>query len=214
MPSEKVEEKILQDDKPTDEEKISEEKIKFPEIKFPDTSEIKIPDTPKTENLPSPIEKIPEPAPEIKKADKPKIFLYVNGKLTENYGVVSGYIFVDGFENWKTYEKNQYSKYFLFPDDWTAQLKIENFTDKDLINPKIIVSFSEDKNKIIIDRPTIKTGQIDYVDIPIANRLAMSIIGVEKNGKINIHGSLHIELKSSDVEKIQLIKYLTVSDEE
>ena len=134
-----------------------------------------------------------------------QLLLFVGGSIVET---------VAGFENWKTYEKNQYYKYFLFPDDWTAQLKTENFTEKDLINPKIIVSFSEDNNKIIIDRPTIKAGQMDYVDIPIANRLAMSITGVEKNGKINVHGNFHVELKSSNVEKIQLIRYLTVSDEE
>lgn len=204
------EEKIIEEVSRSQGEKV-ESVFEFPQIIFP---EIKIPDAPKTENLPPPVEKIPDPTQEIKKADKPKIFLYINGKLTENYGKVAGYVYVDGFETWKTFEKGSYYKYFLFPDNWTAQLKIENFTDKDLITPKIIVSFSADKNKIIIEQPTIKAGQVDFVDIPIANRLAMSILGVNKDGTLHVYGNFHIELKSPGVEKIQLIRYLRTSDED
>ena len=221
-PSVEVEEKISEpvtEEKISEPEKIQAEKFEFPEIKFPDTPQINSSPSP-VEKIPAPIpvEKIPTPTPEIKKADEIKIFFYLNGKLTENYGKVSGNIYVNGFENWRLFEKNQYYKWFLFPENWTAQLKIENFTDKDLISPKIKISYSgeEKPNEIFIERPTIKAGQVAYVDIPIANKRAFSIANIDENGKITVHdANIHVILESSSIEKnkrIQLIRYLKADD--
>ena len=220
-PSVEVEEKFFEEkkipaeEKISAEEKIQAEKIEFPEIKFPEEAERsqgeqaervfevpqitfpeKISDTPKTENLPAPVEKIPE-KPQQKKYDRAKLFLYINGQLTENRGehTTDGDFYItENFQNWQLATKGKYYKWFLYPSHWTARLKIENFTEKDLIAPKIEVNFSGEK--IFIDHPTIQAGQVAFVDIPIANKRALNILGPD-----HFHGTISIAVKSSDNKK-------------
>lgn len=146
--------------------------------------------------MPPPVEKIPEPTHE-KKSDRIKLFLYINGQLTENRGehtTVGDFYITENFQNWQVFTKGKYYKWFLYPAHWTARLKIENFTDRDLITPKIEVSFSGEK--ISIDHPTIQAGQIAFVDIPIANKRALNIAGPD-----NFHGGISIAVRSFDNKK-------------
>ena len=131
-------------------------------------------------------QKITPPAEKIF-ADKIKILFYLNGKLTENHGehTTLGTIFIDdSYKNWQR-KKNT----FYFPKNWTARLKIENFTDKDLITPQIKVSFND--VEIIFDKPTIKAGSTIDFDVPIADKPAFEVLGED-----NIHGKISVAVKS------------------
>ena len=131
-------------------------------------------------------QKITPPAEKIF-ADKIKILFYLNGKLTENHGehTTLGTIFIDdSYKNWQR-KKNT----FYFPKNWTARLKIENFTDKDLITPQIKISFND--VEIIFDKPTIKAGSTIDFDVPIADKPAFEVLGED-----NIHGKISVAVKS------------------
>ena len=196
-----IEEKIIEpekiDKKIITEEKISEKNFEFPEIKMPEIEPI--------EKNP---EKIPEKIiePEIKKADSVKILFYLNGVLTKNYGKVAGNILIKNFESWKILDRGKnHSDFYLFPENFTARIKIENFTAKDLINPRIEIKFCGEE-KIILDEPTIKAGEFAEIEIPIANKPALTILSEN-----NIHGKIDIKVESLG-EKIFLIRYLEVQN--
>ncbi len=112
-----------------------------------------------------------KPQPEKKFADRVKLYLYINGKLTENNGehTTAGNVTLNAAEcqNWQRDERD----YSLFPSNWTARLTVENFTAEDFVNPRINVSFGT-KDKFSVDIPTVKAGQTFDVDIPIAGKTA------------------------------------------
>lgn len=85
---------------------------------------------------PPTVEKISEP-PQMKYADSVKILFYLNGVLTENYGEVSGIIFIENYQNWRRIKNKKFGgEYFLFP---------KNFTAKDLITPRITIYILKDQ---------------------------------------------------------------------
>ena len=112
-----------------------------------------------------------KPQPEKKFADRVKLYLYLNGKLTKNRGehTTAGtvYLSADECKNWQRNERD----YSLFPTNWTARLTVENFTAEDFVNPRIDVSFGG-KDEFSVDIPTVKAGQTVDVDIPIAGKHA------------------------------------------
>ena len=128
-------------------------------------------------------------------SEYPQLLLYINGKLSANHSTHStaGEIFIteaDGYKSWQRNDKGD----FLFPPTWSALLKIQNFTNKDMIAPHISVSFGIRKNQkseFAIDIPTIKVGQSVDVNIPLANHSALYVLGDN-----NIHGQLTIKLES------------------
>ena len=139
----------------------------------------------------------PQPQP-VRHAKRPKLYLYLNGKLTENHGehtTLGTVLLDDDYKNWQRNDKGDY----LFPANWTARLHIENFTATDLITPQITVSFT--REKISFDIPNILAGQTRDVDIPIAGRSALKVLGAD-----NIHGELVVGLKSSSDVKIPLLE--------
>ena len=211
-PQEKIEEKILIDNKPDEQKNIeipnSETKSNSPFsddlIEFTKNPNLNIPETPEI-NI-SPISpSVPEQIPQ-KKSDRIKLFLYINGQLTENRGehTTDGDFYItENFQNWQLISKGKYYKWLLYPANWTARLKVENFTEQDLISPKFLVNFSGEK--IFIDKPTIKSGESVYIEIPIANKRALDILSENHfNGSIsisvespskNIISSLHRDLE-------------------
>lgn len=112
--------------------------------------------------------------PRIRSANRVKLYLYLNGKLTENRGehTTAGDVTLNAAEcqNWQLDARGRYS---LFPSNWTARLTVENFTAEDFVNPRINVSFGT-KDKFSVDIPTVKAGQTVDVDIPIAGKTAFS----------------------------------------
>ena len=139
---------------------------------------------------PAPITKPPEQFDEL-----PKLLLYINGKLSENHSTHStaGEIFITEADDYKSWQRNDKGD-FLFPSTWSALLRIQNFTNKDVVAPHISVSFGirkNQKNEFAIDIPTIKVGQSVDVNIPLANHSALYVLGDN-----NIHGQLNIKLES------------------
>ncbi|MBR1859049.1 MAG: serine/threonine protein kinase [Selenomonadaceae bacterium] len=132
-----------------------------------------------------------------KTSKRPKLLLYINGKLSENWSEHStaGYIYIsdtDGYQNWQ--QNNRGS--FLFPANWSALLRIQNHTNSDIINSHLNVSLGGN-DEFSIEIPTIKAGQSFDVDIPIANKVALYVLGSD-----NIHGKINIFLRSSNDEYI------------
>lgn len=151
-------------------------------------------------------EKISEPTPEIKKSDRVKIFFYLNGVLMENRGehTTAGDILIENYQSWKRIKIKKFGgEYFLFPANYTARLVIENFTDKDLITPHIEIRICDEE--IFFDKPTIKSGEILNLEIPIANKHALEILGED-----NIHGKISILVESPSHENIVLIRDLEI----
>ena len=147
----------------------------------------------------TPILQPQNPAPIINPTENfdeyPRLLLFINGKLSENQSrhSTAGEIFLteaDGYKNWQRNDKGD----FLFPSTWSALLKIQNFTNKDVIAPRISVTFGirkNQKNEFSIDIPTVKVGQSVDVNIPLANHSALYVLGDN-----NIHGQLTIKLES------------------
>ena len=166
-----------------------------------DTSNLQVPTLPQN---PTPITKSPEQFDEL-----PQLLLYINGKLSENHSTHStaGEIFLseaDGYKSWQCNDKGD----FLFPPTWTALLKIQNFTNKDVIAPHISVSFGirkSQKSEFAIDIPTIKVGQSVDVNIPLAHNTALHVLGDN-----NIHGQLAIKLESSSGKYPVLIRKIEI----
>lgn len=112
---------------------------------------------------------------------------FLNGNLTEGYHI--DIYERDGYKKW---QQNQYGD-FLFPDNWTAKLRIENHTAADLINPHITVEF--DYDEMSVDKPTIKQGQSIEMDIPLNNQVASRLEG---------HGRISITIESEGHEPIYI----------
>ena len=112
--------------------------------------------------------------PRNRSANRVKLYLHLNGKLTENNGehttLGTVYLSADECQNWQRDERD----YSLFPSNWTARLTVENFTAEDFVNPRISVSFGNGNDRFYIDIPTVKAGQTFDVDIPIAGKTAFS----------------------------------------
>ena len=135
--------------------------------------------------------------------DKFKFLLYINGKLSENRSPHStaGDIILNAEEVYQKWNQNSEGDY-LFPNNWTAQLKIENFTNKDLITPHITADFFDEE--FIIDKPTIKSGHSINVEIPIANKIALKFLG-----KDHYYGKFNVQIKSPSY-KILLVRYIEI----
>ena len=141
--------------------------------------------------------------------DYPKLLLYINGKLSKNYSPHStaGYIYLtetDGYKSWQRNDKGD----FLFPASWSALLKIQNFTNKDVIAPHISVSFGirrNQKSELAIDIPTVKVGQSVDVNIPLAHNTALYVLGDN-----NIHGQFTIKLESPSGQYPMLIRKIEI----
>ena len=139
----------------------------------------------------------------------PQLLLYINGKLSENYSPHStaGYIYlteVDGYKNWQRNDKGD----FLFPANWSATLKIVNHTNKDVLSPHISITFGNRKNpqnNFYIEIPTIKAGQSVDVNIPLANNIALYVLGDN-----NIHGQIAIKLESPSGQYPMLIRKIDI----
>ncbi|MBR1804971.1 MAG: serine/threonine protein kinase [Selenomonadaceae bacterium] len=119
------------------------------------------------------VEPVKEPEPKRSRlADRVKLYLYINGKLTENngeYTTLGNVTFTAAeVESWPRNDKGD----VLFPANFTARLTIDNITTKDLVDPLIGVRFGSDKDTFSDGRPTVAAGQKITVDIPIAGKLA------------------------------------------
>ena len=134
----------------------------------------------KVEPAKEPVEES-KPARQSRLANRVKLYLYLNGKLTKNRGehTTAGtvYLSADECKNWQRNERD----YSLFPSNWTARLTVENFTAEDFVNPQVKVSFGGNDN-FSVDIPTVKAGQTVDVDIPIACKPAFHGI----NGTISV----------------------------
>ncbi len=161
-----VEEKIV-------EKKAVEIPIEEPPPTVDDAVADQLIDFVKNQRFEPTIEKIsvepPQPTPEV--AKRAEMFLYINGAISPNRSPHStaGELILDDVKNWRRDEKGN----LLFPADWTAALRIENHTARDLINVRITVDF-DDNDEIIIEPADIKAGASVDIDIPIANKAALS----------------------------------------
>ena len=124
------------------------------------------------------------PARQSKWSNRVKLYLYINGKLTENngeYTTLGNVTFTAAeVESWPRNSKGD----VLFPANFSARLTIDNLTAKDLIAPSIDVHFGSGKDKFSDGRPTVAAGQKITVDIPIAGKLAFR--AGSKAGKITV----------------------------
>ena len=131
-------------------------------------------------------------------AEYPQLLLYINGKLSENSSTHStaGYIYISGTDNYQNWQRNERGS-FLFPATWTASLKIQNHTNSDIINAHLNVSLGKSgkgrNDKFTVDVPTIRAGQSLDINLPIANKVALYVLGSN-----NIHGNIEIFLRSHD----------------
>ena len=142
-------------------------------------------------------------------SEYPQLLLYINGKLSENQSrhSTAGEICLTEADGYKSWQRNSKGA-FLFPASWSALLKIQNFTNKDIISPRISVSFGIRKNQkseFAIDIPTIKVGQSVDVNIPLANNTALYVLGDN-----NIHGQLTIKLESPSGNFPMLIRKIEI----
>ena len=155
-------------------------------------------DVPEINVVPLPTTKSPAHKPQVQpqsaRHDKRvKFSLYLNGKLSENrseHSTAGEIIFSDDCTSWQRNEMGDY----LFPDDWTAHLHIENFTGRNLLNPKVTVKFA--RGEISFNIPNVNSGETRDVDIPIAGRVAM---------KSNLRGNFSVAVKSPNGEQIPLL---------
>lgn len=155
-------------------------------------------EVPEINVAPLPTTKSPAPKPQLQpqsvRYDKRvKFSLYLNGKLSENrseHSTAGEIILSDDCTSWRRNDKGDY----LFPDDWTARLHIENFTGRNLLNPKVTVKFA--RGEISFDIPNVNSGETRDIDIPIAGRVAM---------KSNLRGNFSVAVKSPNGEQIPLL---------
>ena len=142
---------------------------------------------------PPPVEINVEPTIE----EEPTMALYINGELSPNrspHSTAGDIDLGDEYRSWRRDERGNY----LFPADWTAKLTIQNHTERDLRNPTVKVDF--DGDEIIIEHTDIKAGQTVDIEIPIANRPALS----------DDYGQLSIALEADDEDLPILIRDLNV----
>ena len=131
-------------------------------------------------------------------AEYPQLMLYINGKLSENSSTHStaGYIYISGTDNYQNWQRNERGS-FLFPATWTASLKIQNHTNSDIVNAHLNIALGKSgkgrNDKFTIDVPTIRAGQSLDINLPIANKVALYVLGSN-----NIHGNIEVFLRSHD----------------
>ena len=141
-----------------EEEKIAESPppVDLKQNIFNPLPSISLPEIP---SLPQPV----TPAPPVEKPSGEVEFkFWLNGELTGKEHM----IYLRGWQSWT---RNNYGDY-LFPPNATAQLRIENHSGKDLINPHIEVNFGYDEYEL--DKPTIADGQSLDLTIPLGGQLA------------------------------------------
>lgn len=127
--------------------------------------------------------------PRSRSANRVKLYLYINGKLTENAGehTTRGNVTFTAaeVESWPRNDKGD----VLFPANFSARLTIDNITTKDLVDPQIEVRFGSGKDTFFDGRPTVAAGQKITVDIPIAGRLAFRAGRDEGKLTVAVHPS-------------------------
>ena len=165
-----------------------------PEEKIFEASSIQIPpleQTPLPEiNLPPiapPNVKPPQTRQEEKSSGEVEMKLFLNGEPTGKEHMVY-------LRGWQSWSRDKYGQ-ILFPNDWHAELHIENHSSKDLVNPQLEINIGDDKK--ILNVPAILNGQSFDLDIPLGNKLASP----EKGS-----GHLQIILQAEDVPRIFLNK--------
>ena len=112
--------------------------------------------------LPAPQINSPQIPAQVEESGEVELKLFLNGEQTGKEHM----IYLYDYQNWS---RDKYGQ-FLFPDDWSAQLRIENHSGKDLISPKIAVNIGQDKKNY--DLPAIFNGQSFNLDIPLGKKLA------------------------------------------
>ena len=144
-----------------------------------------------------PLQSIQPSPPPIEIAERPTMALYINGELSPNrspHSTAGDIELGDEYKSWRRDDRGNY----LFPADWTAKLTIENHTDRDLRNPIVKIDF--DGDELIIEHADIKSGQTVDIDIPIANKPALS----------DDYGQLTIALEADGADLPILIRDLNV----
>ena len=153
-------------------------------------------------NQPVKVEKITPPVKTAETKITPpgesrvKIFLYLNGELTQNRGphTTAGDIVLKNFESW---QRNKHGDY-LFPENFSARVRIENNTAQDLITPQFSVDIG--KEEILIDKPTLTTGNFVEFEIDLSGKVALNQ---------NLHGKLTVFINSPSEEIIVgLVRHL------
>lgn len=133
----------------------------------PATTLPEIPSTPQPEIITPPVEKT---------SGEVQFKFYLNGELTDKYHMV----YLRPEDGWQNWPRNKYGDY-LFPPSMTARVRIENHSDRDLINPRIEIEFGYDE--YTINHPTITSGQSVDLNIPLGGQLASPEKG---NGTFNL----------------------------
>ena len=133
----------------------------------PVTTLPEIPSTPQPEIITPPVEKT---------SGEVQFKFYLNGELTDKYHMV----YLRPEDGWQNWPRNKYGDY-LFPPSMTARVRIENHSDRDLINPRIEIEFGYDE--YTINHPTITSGQSVDLNIPLGGQLASPEKG---NGTFNL----------------------------
>lgn len=164
--------KSIQEEPPPEEKTISTEKIEPAEeilpvaeekpaentFKPPIFPEMTIPEV----ILPAPQINSPKIPAQVEESGEVELKLFLNGEQTGKEHM----IYLYDYKNWSRDKSGQ----FLFPDDWSARLRIENHSGKDLISPKIAVNIGKDEKNY--DLPAIFNGQSFDLDIPLGKKLA------------------------------------------
>lgn len=123
-----------------------------------------------------------KPARQSKLSNRVQLYLYINGKLTENHGehsTAGDVTFTAAeVESWPRNSKGD----VLFPANFSARLTIDNVTAKDLLAPSINVDFT--REKFSDTGATVAAGQSVNVDIPIAGKIAFR--AGSKAGKLTV----------------------------
>lgn len=161
--------------------------LQIPVTNFPEVN-LSPPSLPES-NLPTPLQlpEINSPPAQVQTSGEVEMKFYLNGELTGKEHMV----YLDGWQSWARDEYGQ----ILFPANWSGRLRIENYSGKDLINPKLEVNIG-DAEKIFNIAP-IANGQSFELEIPLGNKLASPEEG---------SGHLQIILHAEGVPRIFLNK--------
>lgn len=115
------------------------------------------------------VEKITPPLEKIFD-DRVRIFLYLNGELTKNFGehTTAGEIILKNYQTWRQNERGDY----LFPENFFAKVRVENNTAQDLITPQFEIEINDEK--ILIDKPTLRSGNFFEFEIDLSGKVALN----------------------------------------
>lgn len=151
------------------------------------------------------IEQIAPSKPTYEIEKRPTMILYINGKISPNRSPHSTAGDIDLGDEYKSWRRDGKGNY-LFPADWTAALRIENHTVKKIISPRITIGFwNAPDDAITIDCADIEVGQTVDIDIALADKIALKVLGAD-----NIHGQIAIALESAGEEYPILIRDINV----